>query len=249
MIKLEICTSSLESVFEAEVGGAERIELCCALEKGGITPPLSWAEIALQKTSLKIFVLIRPRSGDFLYTENEFLSMKRDIIHFGEIGCHGVVFGILKENGKVDIERNIELVEIARKYNMSCTYHRAIDRTENIIDAMEDIINIGFDRILTSGGAKNVTEGKEILKQMITFSKERIIILPGGGVNENNILDLASYLDTNEFHGSFSDSIDSRMIYKKNKIDSMENEFITTISSAEKIKRTIISLKRLKNSF
>lgn len=238
MIKLEICTSSLESVFAAEAGGAERIELCCALEKGGITPPLSWAEIALQKTSLTVFILIRPRSGDFLYSEIEFLSMKRDIIHFGEIGCHGVVFGILNKDGKVDIERNIELLELAKKYNMECTFHRAIDRTENIFDAMEDIINIGFDRILTSGGKDKAMNAKENLQKMIIQANNKIIILPGGGINENNILDLATNLDTKEFHGSFSESIESNMIYKKSDIDTIENDYSTSISSIEKIKRT-----------
>ena len=239
MANLEVCAASIESVFAAAEGGASRVELCTDLHKGGTTPPLSWVEYSLNNTDLQIFTLIRPRSGDFLYTKNEFNTMKRDIQLFAQAGCHGVVFGILTEDGKIDIERNNELISIAKKYSLSTTFHRAIDRTANIFDAMEDIIKLGFDRILTSGGKKSVTEGKEVIKKMIENFKDRIIIMPGGGVNENNITELYEYLRAKEFHGSFSKTVESKMKFRKEGIDSFENDFSSSISCPEKIRKTI----------
>ena len=243
MRTIEVCTGSIESVFAAAEGGANRIELCANLDKGGTTPPLSWVEHALNSTDLQVFTLIRPRSGDFLYTRNEFLTMKRDVQLFGKVGCQGVVFGILTKEGKIDIERNIELISIARKYDMSATFHRAIDRTENIFDAMEDIIKLGFDRILTSGGKRTVSEGKEIIKEMIEKSGGKIIIMPGGGINENNIGELSHDLKTNEFHGSFGKTVKSKMTFKKEGIDDYDKDFTTTVSCPDKIKKAITILR------
>lgn len=179
MIKLEICTESIASILAAVEGGASRIELCSNLSQGGTTPPYSLIEEALKIASIEIFILIRPRSGDYLYTNEEFDLMKADIVKCGKMGCDGVVFGILTAEGKIDKSRNIELIEIARKYKMQITFHRAIDRTQNIFDSLKDIISLGYDRVLTSGGEKNVMAGKETIKQMIKEADNRITILPG----------------------------------------------------------------------
>lgn len=236
MVKLEICASSIESVLEAERGGATRVELCDNLSEGGTTPPLSWIQFSTQNTNIQIFVIIRPRGGDFLYSDNEFITMKEDIIHCGKAGCHGVVLGILTKEGKVDKKRCSELIKIAKECNMSVTFHRAIDRTKDILEAMEDIISLGCDRILTSGGRESVEEGKDMIKEMISQSRGRITIMPGGGINENNIVALSKYLKTNEFHGSFRTEIASKMLYRS---EVFENDYTTMVSSSEKIKEAL----------
>lgn len=245
MIKLEICTSSLESALQAVKAGAKRIELCDNLKEGGTTPPLSWAEEIIQSYDIQVFILIRPLGGDFLYTDNEYSTMKRDINHFAKAGCRGIVIGILTKKGKVDKERTRQLVELAKSYNMSVTFHRAIDRTENIFDAMEDIIELGCDRILTSGGTKNTIEGKETIKKMIDQANSRIIIMPGGGINENNIRQLAQYTKAKELHGSFSCIKKTEMTFIKSTVDSYENDYTTQVSSSEKIKKAIEQIKDL----
>lgn len=236
MVKLEICASSIESVLEAERGGATRVELCDNLAEGGTTPPLSWIQFSIQNTNIQIFAIIRPRGGDFLYSDNEFVTMKEDIIQCGKVGCHGVVLGILTKEGKVDKKRCSELIQLAKKYNLSVTFHRAIDRTKDILEAMEDIISLGCDRILTSGGKESVEEGKDVIRKMIDQSRGRITIMPGGGINENNIAALSKFLKTDEFHGSFRTQIASKMLYKN---EVFESDYITMVSSSEKIKEAL----------
>lgn len=239
MIQLEVCAASIESVIEAARGGASRVELCDNLKDGGTTPPLSWIEESVKQTDIQIFTLIRPRGGDFLYSDLEHLTMNKDVIHCGEAGCHGVVIGILTPEGKVDKARCSELIKIARTYNMSVTFHRAIDRTENIFEAMEDVIELGCDRILTSGGASTALEGKETLQKMIRQANGRIIILPGSGINENNMAELARDLQTNEFHGSFRTIRESKMKFIKEGVDSFESDYSTMVSSSEKIREAL----------
>lgn len=242
MIQIEVCASSIESVVQAVKGGASRIELCASLGEGGITPPLSWIEHSIKNTDLQVFTLIRPRGGDFLYSDNEYLMMKKDIVHCGEAGCHGVVLGLLTADGKVDKERTAELTELAKNFNMSVTFHRAIDRTQDLFKSVEDIIEIGCDRILTSGGKTSAIEGKDEVKKMIDIAKERIIIMPGGGVNEDNIVELVNYLKTKEFHGSFRTMVPSRMLYRS---DTFKEDYTTMPSSAERIKNIIELVNRL----
>lgn len=245
MIEIEVCAASIESIIEAAKGGAKRVEICANLEKGGTTPPLSWIEFSCNTPDIQTFTLIRPREGDYIYSENEFQSMKRDIIHCGQAGCDGVVIGILTEDGKVDIPRCKELVDLAKEYNMSVTFHRAIDRTENILDAMEDIILLGCDRILTSGGAKTAMEGKQTLKRMIDLVDERIIIMPGSGINEDNIFELSGYLGVEEYHGSFREIRKTKMKYLKTGVDSYENEYTYQVSSAKKIRTALNNANNL----
>lgn len=239
MIKLEVCAGSIESVIAAQQGGAARVELCDNLVEGGTTPPQSWIEKSIQTAGLQTFVIIRPRGGDFLYSDNEFVMMKEDIHNCGKSGAHGVVIGILTEDGKVDMDRNAELVAIAKEYGMQVTFHRAIDRTENIFEAMEDVITLGCNRILTSGGKRTVEEGKEVIKEMIEKSEGRIIILPGSGISEDNIADLARYLKVEEFHGTFRSRVETKMKFIKEGLGSYEDEYTTLVSSAEKIKMAI----------
>lgn len=239
---IEVCASSVESILEAKKGGAQRIELCDNLPSGGTTPPLSWIELSCQTSDLQTFVLIRPREGDYLYTESEFQTMKRDIQHCGEAGCQGVVIGILTEDGKVDMPRSKELVDLAKSYNMQVTFHRAIDRAVDIIEAMENIIALGCDRILTSGGYPTAMEGKDKLKEMVKLADGRVIILPASGINEDNAAPLAEYLGVKEVHGSFRTTRNSKMKYQTSAVASIKEEYTSQVSSAEKIK---IALERL----
>lgn len=236
MIKLEVCASSIESVLQAKEGGAYRVELCDNLSEGGTTPPLSWIEFSIEQADIQIFTLIRPRSGDFLYTDYEFNTMKKDIILCGEAGCHGVVLGILTREGQVDKKRCSELISLARSYQMSVTFHRAIDRAKDIFEAMEDVIDLGCDRILTSGGMSNTMMGKDVLKEMIIRAKDRIIIMPGAGINENNIAELVQYTGAKEFHGSFRTEQASKMLYKN---EVFKDDYTTTVSSSDKIREVL----------
>lgn len=244
MIEIEVCANSVESIIAAAKGGAKRVEICANLEQGGTTPPLSWVQYSIEHTDLQTFAIIRPRESDFLYSENEYITMKSDIISFGEVGAHGIVIGLLTQEGKVDVVRSKKLVDLAKSYNMSVTFHRAIDRTVNIMDAIEDIIDIGCDRILTSGGMNTAIEGKDIIKQMIEKANGRIGILPGSGIDENNIKEITDYLGVKEIHGSFREIRKSRMNYLKNDLGAYENEYTYKVTSAQKI---IMAIERANN--
>lgn len=203
MIQAEVCANSIESAIAAQEGGAFRIELCDNLNVGGITPGDSEIRKCMQLVDIQTNILLRPRAGDFVYNNLEFEEIKKSVHFCGMSGCNGVVFGILDTDGFIDKKRNAELVDIASKYHMSTSFHRAIDESTDIFRSLEDIIDLGFDRILTSGGKESVPEGSSILKNMIEISGSRIIIMPGGGITEDNIAELVKATGLHEFHGSF----------------------------------------------
>lgn len=239
MITLEVCASSTQSAIEGQKGGAVRVELCDNLAEGGTTPSLSQIEITKQLTDIQINVLIRPREGDFLYSDLEFDIMKHDIHFCGKTKCDGVVFGILNPDGAVDIERNRELVEIARQYGMSVTFHRAFDRCVDIFKSLEDVISLGCDRILTSGGKETAIEGKEIIHQLIEISGSRIIIMPGGGITEDNISELVKATGLKEFHGSFRSRKIGGMNYISPVFNNINEEYSILQTDPSKVRRAI----------
>ncbi len=239
MITLEVCANSVQSAIEAQKGGAVRVELCDNLAEGGTTPSLSQIETTRQIADIQLNVLIRPRSGDFLYSDLEFEIMKKDIYHCGQAKCDGVVFGILNPDGSIDKNRNKELLDIAKKYSMSATFHRAFDRCANLSESLEDIINLGFDRILTSGGKKTAPEGADILKGLIQQASDRIIIMPGGGITENNITDLVRITGLKEFHGSFRSLYRGAMKYISPEFDDIKEEYSIMQTDAAKVKQAI----------
>ena len=222
-IILEACVANIESAVAAEASGADRIELCNVLGAGGITPSYGLVKQVLQKVSIPVHVLIRPREGDFLYSSDECESMKQDIIACKELGAAGVVFGILKENGSVDIERCSGLVEAASR--LSLTFHRAFDVTSDAFNALEDIIKLGFQRILTSGQRASAVHGAAFISGLIKQAGNRIVIMPGGGITERNIAHLRKTTEANEFHLSARMIKQSSMLYR--------NEFV--IMSGEEI--------------
>lgn len=207
--KLEIAANSLASALAAQDGGASRIELCSALELGGLTPSPGQVALVREKLSIPVHVLIRPRAGDFAYSEEEHATMLADIAHCAEIGCDGVVVGALTADGDVDVARCQELVSAAGR--LDCTFHRAIDVCRDSTAALEAVIGLGFNRILSSGGAASVMEGSANLRRLIEQAAGRIEIMPGAGVHAGNIAALMAATGAREFHASAKRELPPRM--------------------------------------
>ncbi|MDA3838048.1 MAG: copper homeostasis protein CutC [Candidatus Delongbacteria bacterium] len=235
--KLEICLDSVESAIESEKGGADRVELCDNLIEGGTTPSYGSIKVSREKISIGLQVIIRPRGGDFCYSDIEFEVMKQDIIQYRELGVDGVVIGILKTDGTIDIERTKELIELARPMNV--TFHRAFDMTVDPFVALEDIIKIGADRILTSGQQKSAIDGSSLIAELIQKAGNRIIIMPGAGLRENNVTEFIRETNASEIHLAVHRKIDSRMTFRPDHIHmgGEMSEFESKITDAEAIKR------------
>ena len=210
--ELEICIYSVESCLIADKAGADRIELCSSPSDGGITP--SYAAISLSRSlfSRQLYVMIRPRGGDFCYSDTEFSIMEQDIITARDAGADGVVFGILNPNGTVDVERTKYLVNISAP--MKVTFHRAFDITPDPYKALEDIISAGCHRILTSGQQDTALSGKELIKALVVKSSGRIDIMAGGGVNPENAVELKD-TGVNAIHSTAKLILPGPMTYKK----------------------------------
>ena len=198
---LEISVETLEAAMAAERGGADRIELCGNLSVGGVTPDTEILRTVRAQVHIPIFSMIRPRAGDFVYSDAEFSQMRRSISDAKESGMDGIVLGALTKGRRVDVERTRELVEFARP--LPVTYHRAFDEA---IDpqALEDVIETGAKRILTSGGAKSALEGAAVLSELIEAARERIAIVPGAGISAANIAEVARRTKAREFHSGLS---------------------------------------------
>ena len=206
---LETIAFTIESCSIAQAGGAHRIELCDNPGEGGTTPSYGFIKAARHVLKIDLFPIIRPRGGDFLYTDEEFEIMKFDIKVCKDLGCDGVVFGILKDDASIDKVRCKILVQLA--YPMSVTFHRAFDRVTDPSQALEDVIECGFERILTSGFHPTAMDGIDNLKKLIQVADERIIIMPGSGVRASNIGELAQATAAVEFHSSARKVQDSNM--------------------------------------
>lgn len=210
--KVEVCANGVESCIAAQQGGADRVELCAGIPEGGTTP--SYGEIQVARrvlTTTRLHVIIRPRGGDFLYTDLEMERMAADIAVCHELGVDGVVFGCLKADGSIDVEKNRYLLECAR--GMSVTCHRAFDRTCDAQQALETVIDLGFDRILTSGQQPRAIQGVELLQRLHRQAAGRIILMAGSGVTEDNIHDIREETGLSEFHFSGRESQPSAMQY------------------------------------
>jgi copper homeostasis protein len=195
---IEVCAESYEYAVKAEKAGADRIELCKDLHLDGLTPDYEFAKRTIDKLNIPVFILIRPREGDFIYSNEEFELIKQDILKFKEMGCKGIVSGILNSNNSIDIKRTKELVELSKP--LEFTFHRAFDVVYDPLNEIENLIEIGVDRILTSGQKDKAIEGLELLKEFKNISKNRIKIIPGSGINKSNIVNFESF---QEIHGSF----------------------------------------------
>lgn len=244
-ILLEICADSVESAVIAQDAGAGRIELCCNLAEGGTTPSYGTIASARNNLIIKLNVLIRPRSGDFLYSDEEFDIMRRDIEMCGELGVDGIVTGILNPGGTIDIERTARLVEIA--YPMTVTFHRAFDMCADPVDGLEDVIATGADRLLTSGLKNKAIDSLEMIRQLIIQAGNRLTIMPGGGIDETNAAKIIETTGAIEIHLTGRKEIDSDMIFRRKDINigsgSLSSEFSRRIADREKISNIVAILK------
>lgn len=217
MYKFEVCANSVESCVEAQRGGADRVELCAGIPEGGTTP--SYGDIVMARKLLittKLHVIIRPRGGDFLYSDLEREIMLEDVRMARRLGVDGVVFGVLTSDGDIDMDFMRQLM--AESEGMSVTFHRAFDVCRNSFVALEQIIELGCDRILTSGQMPKAEDGVDLLKQLVEKAGDRIIIMPGCGVNAGNIAKIAQITGAKEFHFSARSKHESGMQFRKSRV-------------------------------
>lgn len=217
MYKFEVCANSVESCVEAQRGGADRVELCAGIPEGGTTP--SYGDIVMARKLLittKLHVIIRPRGGDFLYSDLEREIMLEDVRMARRLGVDGVVFGVLTSDGDIDMDFMRQLM--AESEGMSVTFHRAFDVCRNPFVALEQIIELGCDRILTSGQMPKAEDGVDLLKQLVEKAGDRIIIMPGCGVNAGNIAKIAQITGAKEFHFSARSKHESGMQFRKSRV-------------------------------
>lgn len=216
---LEVAANSVASALAAQEGGAGRVELCAALELGGVTP--SYAEIATARDQLAIplYVLIRPRGGDFLYNDFECEVMQRDIEMCVALGCDGVVLGVLDAQGQVDAARCRALVSAAGP--LGITFHRAFDMVREPARALEALIDLGCERVLTSGAQASAIEGAAQIRALLAQAAGRLVVMPGAGVHARNIGELAQATGAKEFHASAKQQLPSRMRHRQPGLDAM----------------------------
>jgi len=236
---LEVCANGYESALAAQNGGAKRVELCDNLAEGGTTP--SYAQIALAKKnlSIEIWPIIRPRGGDFLYTDLEFELIKEDIKICKSLNCDGVVIGILKADGEIDKERCAILIELAKP--LSVSFHRAFDMSNNLEKSLEDLIELGIVRVLSSGASSSAIKGAETLARLVLQAKGRISIMPGAGINENNLQQLIDKSSATEFHASAKEFVSSKMKFRnsESKMGNIDDEYQYELSSVEKVRALV----------
>ena len=204
----EVCVDTLYGTLAAQTGGAQRIELCANLAEGGTTPSLGMVETCLKHCSLDIMMMIRPRSGNFIYSDLEMEVMRRDIGYAKVLGVKGVVLGVLDEHNQIDIARTTELVKLARP--LKVCFHRAFDLADDPFKALEDVITCGADRLLTSGQAPSAETGKSLIQQLVSQADDRISIMPGAGINAENIQSILADTHAKEFHASAREEVQTR---------------------------------------
>ncbi len=241
----EVCANSVASCLAAQEGGAQRVELCAGIPEGGTTPSYGEIAIAREMLGIKLHVIIRPRGGDFLYSPIEVRSMLKDIKMARTLGVDGVVFGCLTPKGDIDMPLMYDLMDAAK--GMSVTFHRAFDVCRNPSKALEQIIDLGCNRILTSGQQPTAEQGITTLKMLNEQAAGRIILLAGCGVNENNIAHIAQETGIKEFHFSAREKQASLMQHR-NPVVSMGgtvtiDEYQCDITSTDRVKKTITAIK------
>ena len=212
---MEVCVDSVESATNAERGGAKRVELCSNLVEGGTTPSLGMLQVVKANVTIPVFVMLRPRGGDFLYSDTEFEVMKEDLKIMKHHGADGIVFGILMPTGDIDIDRSKVIMELAREppHALPVTFHRAFDMVRDLDASLETLVTLGVERVLTSGGEATALEGLPTLKQLVEKGHDRITVVPGGGITERNVERILEGCGAVEFHGSARVSRPSGMEY------------------------------------
>ncbi|MES2652304.1 MAG: copper homeostasis protein CutC [Bacteroidota bacterium] len=242
MTGLEICANSFVSALAAEQGGAMRVELCENMAEGGTTPSYATIKMAKKRLKIEVWPIIRPRGGDFLYTVDEVELMKVDIQICKDLGCDGVVFGILLPYGEIDKENCKQLIALA--HPMPTAFHRAFDMCENLEKGLEDLIELGFVRVLTSGGAENAYNGIEKIAKLVQLADGRIEIMPGAGINPQNITSIKERTGARVFHASARIKISSKMEYRNqnSKMGSIADEYSVEQTSVELVSELVKNL-------
>ena len=213
---LEVCVDSIESALAAERGGAHRIELCSSLMEGGVTPSAGLISSIRRKLSIDVHVMIRPRGGDFSYSAEEFETMEQDVLTAKQLGANAVVFGILTNDGDVDVSRTRHLVQTARPLNT--TFHRAFDMSRDLSKSLADVIEAGADRVLTSGGEQSVEDGIPRIAKLVQAAGQRVAVMVGSGITESNVHRIIRETGVREIHASLRASVPSPMRYRNDKI-------------------------------
>ena len=246
MRTFEICVDSPEGVIAARDGQADRVELCDNLFEGGTTPSIGAIKMARRVGGIKLHVIIRPRGGDFLYSDVEFETMRMDVEAARTARVDGIVIGVLTADGNVDKERTTELVTLARP--MSVTFHRAFDVCRDPFTALADLIEIGVDRVLTSGQQADALSGAETIKKLVDAAGDRIIVMACGGIEETNAADVVAATGASELHFTAFEEEVSEMEFKNEDVamgsDDAPSEYLRRVTSAEKVHRVIEAAKR-----
>ncbi len=245
--KIEVCANSAASCVAAEQGGAVRVELCAGIPEGGTTPSYGEMVTSRRAIGIQLNVIIRPRGGDFLYTPAEVQTMLLDIEAAKAAGADGVVFGCLGADGTVDVETNARLKQAAG--GLSTTFHRAFDVCRDPFEALEEIIALGFDRILTSGQEATAPAGSALIAELVRRAQGRIIIMPGCGVNETNVAGLARDTGATEFHMSARRRVEGGMVYRNDRVSMggtvTVEEFARDVTDPERVARSIEALRHV----
>jgi copper homeostasis protein len=215
-VVIEVCVDSVASAIAAERGGAQRIELCSDLLEGGVTPSLGLLEMVRSKIAIGVHPIIRPRSGDFCYSEQEFECMQSDIEFVKREGADGVVLGILRTNGSVDVERTRELVKLAQP--LSVTFHRAFDMSADLLESLEDVCATGADRLLTSGGEQQCLHGVDTIARLVQAARGRITVMAGGGIGIHNALTIVERTGVTEIHVGLATLVGSPMLHRNPRV-------------------------------
>lgn len=239
--KIEIAVTDYKSALAAVNGGADRIELCCALSEGGLTPSYALIEACKNSFNIPVFPIIRPRAGDFLYNNAEFEIVKKDALICKQSGCEGIVTGFLLTDGSIDKERTAAITQLV--YPVQVTFHRAFDRCRDPLKALEDIIEAGCTRILTSGQKPKAPEGAGLIRQLIEAAKGRIIIMPGSGVRKENIKALANKTGATEFHGSLRSVEKSSMSFIHPAFTHLQEDYSNATVLKEEVEALRAALK------
>jgi copper homeostasis protein len=236
---LEICVFNINTAIAVEKAGADRIELCENYSNGGTTPSYGYLKSVRETINIPVFPMIRPRGGDFFHTTEEIEIIRKDILLCKELGFQGVVFGLLNQDGTIDKDNTARLVEAA--YPLSVTFHRAFDRCKSPLEALETIIECGCTRILTSGQTPKVTDGLPLVKSLVDQANGRIIIMPGSGLNSNNVKHIIETTDVTEVHTSARIIVPSASQYQNPAIqENFENDFVN-VAEIQNIKSIITS--------
>lgn len=243
--RIEVCVEGIDGLLAAQKAGADRVELCASLLEGGLTPSIGVVREALKLSTIPFHVIVRPRGGDFLYSEHEFQSMLRDVEALRDLGVAGVVVGCLTFDGQVGVERTRALVRAAKP--LSVTFHRAFDMTRDYRQAIEDLVHCGIDRVLTSGQRRTALEGIDILKDAVTLADGRLTVMVCGGLDPRNISEVLERTGAHEAHFSAGKTVRSGMAFHNPFVGmggtALEREYEITVTDEAAVRATIAAAR------